>query len=311
MAVNTGVAFIFPGQGAQFVGMGRDVYEAYPEARAAFEAADKALGFPLTRLCFEGPEDELRQTVNVQPAIVTLSLALLAVMRKSGWREEPGFFAGHSLGEYSALTAAGVLAPGEAILLARRRGQLMQDAGQNQPGTMAAVLGLDDAAVVPLCEEAGVYVANYNCPGQVVISGALKPMEKAIALAEARGARKVVPLQVSGAFHTPLMQPAAAGLAEALAKMTLSNSAAPIVANSSGAPITEASAVRTELVMQLTSPVQWQRSVEYMASQGVRRFVEIGPGKVLAGLVKRISREAETINVGDAPSLQAYLVAHA
>jgi [acyl-carrier-protein] S-malonyltransferase len=307
MAVNAGVAFVFPGQGAQFVGMGRDIYEAYPGAKAVFDAADKALGFPLTRVCFEGPEDELRQTINVQPAILAFSLALLAVMRDSGPGEEPAFYAGHSLGEYTALSAAGVLSTTDVIMLARRRGELMQAAGKKQPGTMAALLGLDDAAVEPLCLEAGVYVANFNCPGQVVISGAIEPMKKAVALAEARGARRVVPLQVSGAFHTPLMQPAADGLAEALAKCKLTKPNVPVVANSSSLPLSEAGVVSAELIAQLTSPVQWQRSVEYMEGQGVRRFVEVGPGKVLAGLVKRISCDAETMNVGDAPSLRTYL----
>ncbi len=301
------VAFVFPGQGSQFVGMGKDVYAASSEARGVFDLADAALGFSLTKLCFEGPEEELRLTVNVQPALVTMSLALLAAMRTSALMPTPVFTAGHSLGEYSALAAAGALSTRDAVVLARERGRLMYQASISNPGAMAAIIGLDNDAVAKLASESGVFVANYNCPGQVVISGDKTAMEQARTLAASRGAAKVVPLAVSGAFHTPLMQPAAEGLAKAVAKTPLNPPAVPVIANASARPLVSIGEVKDELSEQLTHPVQWQKSVEYMLSQGVDTFVEIGPGKVLAGLIKRIGKDTRTVNVGDAATLQTFI----
>jgi [acyl-carrier-protein] S-malonyltransferase len=307
MSESPKVAFVFPGQGSQFVGMGKDIYAASPDSKAVFDMADQALGFSLTKLCFEGPEEELRLTVNVQPALVTMSLALLAAMRNSPHLPTPAFTAGHSLGEYSALAAAGALSARDAIVLSRERGRLMYQAGVSNPGAMAAVLGLDNETVEKLALESGVFVANYNCPGQVVISGDKTAMEQAKTLAAARGATKVVPLAVSGAFHTPFMQPAAEGLAQAVARTPFNAPAVSVVANASAKPLVSIGEVKDELAQQLTHPVQWQKSVEYMLAQGIDTFVEIGPGKVLAGLIKRIGKQARTINVGDAASLQQFL----
>jgi [acyl-carrier-protein] S-malonyltransferase len=307
MAHSPGVAFVFPGQGSQFVGMGKDVYAGFEAARSVFDASDKALGFKLSRLCFEGPAEELRLTVNVQPAIVTFSLALLAVMRNGKNFAPPDFAAGHSLGEYSALSAAGALTPQDAILLSRKRGQLMYQAGINAPGTMAAILGLSEDVVWQLAAEAGVHVANYNCPGQIVVSGESKLVEKAMGLATSLGALKVVPLQVSGAFHTDMMQSAAEGLNNALSTVVFNAPEFPVIGNASAKPLISIGEVKDELVQQLCHPVQWQKSIEYLASQGVETFIEIGPGKVLSGLIKRIKRNANLISVGDAQSLNEFI----
>jgi [acyl-carrier-protein] S-malonyltransferase len=307
MAHSPMVAFVFPGQGSQFVGMGKDVYAGFEKARAVFDAADKALGFQLSQLCFEGPEEELRLTVNVQPAIVTFSLAILAVMQSSNHQLPPSFAAGHSLGEYTALSAAGTLGTSDAILLARERGKLMYQAGVKKPGAMAAVIGLADEVVSQLAAEAGVYVANYNCPGQIVISGEAKRLEKAKGLATSRGALKVVPLQVSGAFHTSLMQPAADGLAQVISRVNFNAPYFPVIGNASAKPLVSVGDVKDELVQQLTHSVQWQKSIEYLLSQGVETFVEIGPGKVLSGLIKRIKRDARTINIGDVQLLKDFV----
>lgn len=300
-------AFIFPGQGSQFVGMGKDVYDEFEQARTVFDTADKALGFKLSQLCFEGPEEELRLTVNVQPAIVIFSMALLAVMRSSNHTVSPDFAAGHSLGEYSALCAAGVLGTSDAILLARERGRLMYQAGVKKPGAMAAVIGLADEVVGQLAAESGVHIANYNCPGQIILSGEARRVEKVMGLATSHGALKVVQLQVSGAFHTSMMQPAADGLAQAISKVAFNAPAIPVIGNTSAKPLVSVGDVKDELVQQLCHPVQWQKSVEYLLSQGVETFVEIGPGKVLSGLVKRIKREARTVNIGDAQSLKDFI----
>ena len=307
MTHSPGVAFLFPGQGSQFVGMGKDVYDGFEQARAVFAVADKVLGFKISQLCFEGPEEELRLTVNVQPAIVTFSMALLAVMQSGNHSLAPDFAAGHSLGEYSALCAAGALSTSDVILLARERGKLMYQASIEKPGTMAAVIGLADEVVSQLAAEAGVHVANYNCPGQIVISGEAKQIEKAMGLATAHGALKVVQLQVSGAFHTSLMQSAADGLAQAISTVAFNAPAIQVIGNASAKPLVSIGDVKDELVQQLCHPVQWQKSIEYLLTQGVETFVEIGPGKVLAGLVRRIKRDAITVNIGDARSLKDFI----
>ena len=299
------VAYVFPGQGSQWVGMGRDLYQNFEAAKAVFEQADRSLGFPLSRLCFEGPEDELVQTVNAQPAIVTVSFACLEATRNLNAGLPPaGFVAGHSLGEYTALAAAGVLDFATTVYLARERGRLMYQAGQITPGGMAAIIGLDEPSLAEVCQQSGTRIANINCPGQIVISGAKGNLAKAVELVKAKGAYRAIPLQVSGAFHTPLMQPAVDGMAEIIATLDFNNPAIPIIGNTTAQPLATAGAVKEELLNQLCNCVQWQRSVEYMVNDGVSTFIEIGPGKVLAGLIKRIDRGVKIINIGDAEAVK-------
>jgi len=301
-------AFIFPGQGAQSVGMGRELFENYDSAREVFNIADKALGFSITKLCFKGPEEELKQTINAQPAIVTVSLAYLKALEEVTKSEnllpEPAFVAGHSLGEYTALAASGSLDIGSTIYLTRRRGELMHRAGLKNPGSMTAIIGLAEDKLTRICQEVGCHIANYNCPGQLVISGTRESLDKAAAIAETAGASRIVPLQVSGAFHTPLMQPAVSGLKEVLDKLTFSEPEVPIVANTTAQPINTANGVKKELTNQLTNGVRWQSSVEYMIQQGATTFIEIGPGRVLTGLVKRIDRNIWLININSLDSIR-------
>lgn len=301
------VAWVFPGQGSQQVGAGHDLFETSPAARRAFEQADAALGFPLSDLCFHGPEDGLRRTVNAQPAIMAVSLACLEAAREAGVlsRLQPAFVAGHSLGEYTALVAAGALDAADGLRLVRERGRLMQEAGETSPGTMAAVLGLDLEAIEAICREAGAELCNVNAPGQTVIGGTVAAVEAATDLAKARGARRAMPLNVSGAFHTSLMRPAVDGMARALAGSAIRDPEVPVVANGTGLPLTDAASIREELLYQLAHPVLWQRSVEEMARAGVATFVEIGPGRVLTALVKRIVPGAEPVNVDSADAFTA------
>lgn len=290
------IAYVFPGQGSQWVGMAKELFNNSPPARAIFEEADSVLGFALSRLCFEGPEEVLRQTVNAQPAILTVSIAYL---RDNPQLEEvPAFVAGHSLGEYTALVAAQVLDFAEALCLARERGRLMQEAGEKASGGMAAIIGLEEAIIDEICQQSGSQIANINSPAQIVISGSSISLTQAEELAMAKGARRVIPLQVSGAFHTPLMQPAADGMSQAISMITFRDPFIPIVANTTAKPITTADAVKSELLNQLCHCVQWLRSIEYMINSGVSTFIEIGPGQVLTGLIKRTNREVQTLNIG-------------
>ena len=301
------VAYVFPGQGAQYAGMGRDIYDSYASARAVFEQADEALGFSLSQLCFNGPDEQLRQTVNAQPAIVSVSLALLAAIRDSENNRGlpvPAFVAGHSLGEYTAMAAAGVFDFATAIYLTHQRGRLMHQAGLKNPGGMAAIIGLDEETLSDICSQSSARIVNFNCPGQLVISGGKKSLKKAIELAEAKGAKRVVPLQVSGAFHTHYMQPAADSLAEILEDIHFEAPRIPIVANTTAREITTAEMAKEELLSQLCNSVHWQRSIEYMIDNGVATFIEIGPGSVLSGLIKRINRNVKTINIGDAEAIK-------
>jgi [acyl-carrier-protein] S-malonyltransferase len=299
------VAWVFPGQGSQEVGSGADLYETSPAARHIFERADAALGFPLSDLCFHGPEDVLRQTVNAQPAIMAVSLACLEAAREAGLLGEPAFVAGHSLGEYTALVAADALDVEEGLRLVRERGRLMQMAGEERPGAMAALLGLDEEVAAALCGETGAQVCNLNAPGQTVIGGTLAAVEAAVGLARQRGARRAVPLNVSGAFHTDLMASAVEGMARALEGAALRDPRVPVIANGSARPLTSPEQVREELIYQLGHPVQWQRSVEHMASAGVQTFIEMGPGKVLTGLIRRIVPGASLLNIDGAAAIEA------
>lgn len=336
-----GIAFIFPGQGSQAVGMGADVYASSPAAHALFEAANHALDTSLSTLCFEGPEETLRETINAQPAIVTVSLALLAALREALGASaptldhvpafadgpQPEFVAGHSVGEYAALVAAGALDLARAIRLVRERGRLMHLEGTACPGGMAAVLGMDDAALAAICEQATekasaelgpalaapgahpglgrVIVANYNSPGQYVLSGERSALDIAMQMAREQGAKRVVPLSVSGAFHSPVMAPAADGLRIAVEQTKFQNAALPVISNISAEPMVEANDVRMELAQQVAAPVQWTRTVEYLADHGVHTFVEIGPGQVLSGLVKRIARGASILSLSSAEDLSS------
>ncbi|MFQ6020031.1 MAG: ACP S-malonyltransferase [Dehalococcoidia bacterium] len=298
------VAWLFPGQGSQEVGMGKELCQGAAIAREIFDCADTVLGLPISRLCFEGPEGELRQTVNAQPAIFVASLACLATALERGAIERsPAFVAGHSLGEYTALVSADAIDFADALILVRERGRLMEEANQAQPGAMAALIGLDEEAVERLCQQAGTEVANRNCPGQGVVAGRPEAVQRAMALARQGGGRSVM-LNVSGAFHTSLMGPAAQALAVAIDGAPIRKPRMPVVANASAQPLASAEDIREELKRQLLSPVLWQPSIEAMMAAGVHRFLEIGPGRALSGLIKRIDGTASTLNVNGLAALR-------
>jgi len=299
------IAHVFPGQGSQSVGMGYKLCQSSPKAKEVFQEADEALRFSISRLCFEGPEDELRQTINAQPAIMTVSIACLRAASEVNHTVSPSFVAGHSLGEYTALVAANVLGFADAIRLVRERGRLMQKAGEIKPGGMAAVIGLDEAILREICRESGAEIANFNCSLQIVISGSKEALARAMELAKARDARRVILLQVSGAFHSTLMQPTIEGLSAAISQINFRTPEVPIVVNSTAQPVTTAEGVKEELLRQLCNCVQWQPSVEYMVEEGVSTFIEIGPGQVLSGLIKRISNKVQVLNMSDPESIKA------
>lgn len=301
-------AFIFPGQGSQFAGMGKDLAENFKVSAQVFEEADDALGEKLSTLCFNGPEDDLKLTANTQPAILTVSIAALrAVCEETGL--SPAVFAGHSLGEYSALVAAGVLSFADAVRTVRARGTFMQDAVPVGVGAMAAVLGVERDILEDICNEAAqgevVSPANFNSPGQIVIAGHAAAVNRAIEVAKARGFRKAMLLPVSAPFHSALMVPAGKRLAATLAPLGLGAFAAPVVTNVEARENVEQARVKDLLVQQVSAPVRWDESVTEMVRLGVTRFVEIGPGKVLSGLVKRIDKSVETANVEDSASLKS------
>lgn len=290
--------------------MGRDLADAFPVARETFEEADEALGVDLSRIAWEGPADELTATLNAQPALLTHSVAVYRVVREQ--LGAVAYAAGHSLGEFSAHVAAGTISFADAVRAVRRRGELMHESGTARPGTMAALLGLDDDAAKALCERSsgddGVVVpANYNSPGQVVISGDVAAVERAIEGAKAAGAKRAMALNVSGAFHSPLMEVAEQGLREHLESIEFSAPAFPVISNVTAEPVADADEARDLLVRQLTSPVRWTGSMRMLVDNGVARFIELGPGSVLCGLMRRIERAAECVSIGTAEDARSFI----
>lgn len=308
MAGKNKIALVFPGQGSQYVGMGRSLYERFPAARDVFHEADETLGFSLSKLCFDGRADELEDTINTQPAILTVSVATLAVINERfesvGATYSPTVVAGHSLGEITALVAAGVLDFKDGLELVRERGRLMKEAGLEMPGGMAAIVGLDWEALAEVCQAASaeggvVVIANDNCPGQSVISGELTALERAMTLAVKRGARRVVRLGISIASHSPLMERASQQLNDLVGRVNFHEPVLPIVTNITGQVSTSVDELRRNIGAHVVLPVQWSNSVRAMIDGGVNTFLEIGPGEVLSGLIRRVKRDVKTLSIKD------------
>jgi [acyl-carrier-protein] S-malonyltransferase len=307
------IALMMPGQGSQFVGMGRELARAEIAVRELYERADEVLRVPISRISWEGPEEELTRTENAQPAILLHAFATWMVLPEDV-RSAVVVGAGHSLGEFTAYLAAGALGFGDALRLVRRRGELMARSGDARPGTMAAILGMEPASLRELCEGCSngaevVVPANYNAPGQTVVSGDVAAVRRLCEAAPGAGARKAIPLNVSGAFHSPLMETAREGLAAALADVELADPSFPVVANASARPVTAAAEARQDLVSQLTSPVRWVESVAAMAERSPGTWLELGPGKVLSGLLKRIDRDSEALAAGEPAEIERVLEA--
>lgn len=300
------IAFLFPGQGSQVVGMGEQLTNEYPSAKHIFDLADEQLQFKLSSLIFSGPAEQLTKTENTQPALLTTSVAILAVLKEKGITAD--YVAGHSLGEYSALVAANALPFTDAVEAVRQRGLFMEEAVPSGEGSMAAVLGLDRTPLTEITEEVTangnlVQLANLNCPGQIAISGTTAGVKEASDLAKERGARRVIPLEVSGPFHSALMKPAAEKLQSVLDRLSLSNADIPIIANVTAEEVTEASEIKRLLIEQIYSPVLWEDIVRKLLSLGVDTFIEIGPGRVLSGLVRKVDRRAKTLAISDPTSV--------
>ncbi len=302
------VAFLFPGQASQAVGMGKDLYEESPAAREIFNEVDETLGRSLTSLMFDGPIEDLTNTANAQPAIAAVSLATHASLTETlGYEPRPAMSAGHSLGEYSALAVSGVLSLPDTIKLVVERGRVMQVACDERPGGMAALIGIDEFAAEDVCRETGVHISNINTSEQIIISGDHRSLAQAIDLAAARGARKCISLPVGGAFHSGLMEPAQSGLNEVIDSLEFNDPAVPIIGNCEAKPMVTGDDVRAELQAQLVSCVQWNRSICYMAENGVDSFLEIGPGKVLSGMIRRIDRSLSVTAIGSMDAIRAYV----
>ncbi len=300
-------AFIFPGQGSQYAGMGKELHDAFVSARQVFNEVDEALGFPLSALCFQGPEDALKLTQNTQPAILAVSIATLRVLQERGCSAD--YAAGHSLGEYSALVCAGALTLAEAVRVVRKRGQYMQDAVSAGKGAMAAIVGLDAGLVAEACAEASsdgvVSPANYNAPDQTVIAGDAAAVQKAAEAARRKGAKRVLPLAVSAPFHCALMAPARDRLSQDLSKLAFRDLNIPIIGNADAAEIRTGASARDALIRQVCAPVRWVESIRRLSEEGVERFVEVGPGKVLCGLVKKIAPDAQIVSVDGIRGIEA------
>ncbi|MCM3149449.1 ACP S-malonyltransferase [Bacillus pumilus] len=304
----TKIAFLFPGQGSQKIGMGKDLFDQEEVSKAVFEEADKTLGFDLSSMIFEGDAEELTLTYNAQPALLTTSIAILKKFEESGIKAD--YAAGHSLGEYTALVAAGALSFQDAVYAVRKRGELMNEAVPAGEGAMAAILGLDQAALLEVTKEVTesghlVELANLNCPGQIVISGTAKGVELASEKAKEKGAKRAIALEVSGPFHSALMKPAAEKFTDVLSKLNITDAKTPVISNVTADIVTSRDAIETKLIEQLYSPVRFEESVERLIDLGVTTFIEIGPGKVLSGLVKKINRRLTTISVSDQETIEA------
>ena len=290
------VGYLFAGQGSQYIGMGKDLYDSFPEARKVFDRAEELLGFGLKKICFDGPEEELKSTNISQPAIVTASIAAFEVF-KARSSLVPSFSAGLSLGEYSALIAAGALTFDDGIRLIQRRGQLMEGASRKHPGKMAAVLELPVEKLREICLQSGAEIANLNCPGQIVITGKAEAVDQAMELCSQAGAKRVIPLEVSGGFHSSLMSEAAVELKAILDNMQISEPKVSVVSNYTAQPQYKAGQIRENLVNQIKGSVRWEESMRFILSEGVTKFYEFGPGKVLKGLMRRIDSNAQVINI--------------